>query len=132
MLIDTYYSIASLLLHCTIRDSFKFSNINDLRLSVSKVLYEENDLSTSTDVIGENFKYAISSRFKSSGSSNFDTSSPFKIFETVHIYLNPIFFSKTVFIFSCTALPILFCALLIAFCTSNTILIDSDRRQPVF
>lgn len=55
MLVDTYHSIASLFWHYIIRDSFKFLNKNDLRLSVSKVLYEENDLSTFTDVIGENY-----------------------------------------------------------------------------
>lgn len=110
----------------------KFSNINDLRLLVSKVLYEENDLSTFTDVIEANFKYVISSIFKSSGSSSFDTSSSFKIFENVHIDLNPVFFSKTVFIFSCTALPILFCALSIVFCTSNTILMDLTEDNCFF
>lgn len=53
---------------------------------------DKNYLSMTTDVVEENLKWVVSSRFKCSGSSNFDSSSLFKIFKTIHIDLNPVFF----------------------------------------
>jgi len=66
----------------TIRDSLKFPNKNDLPLLANIDLYEEKELSTSTDVIEANFKKITLSIFNSSVISDFDTSLPFKIIDT--------------------------------------------------
>jgi hypothetical protein len=109
-------------LHCTISISFKFWNFNDRRLFTNMFLYTENDLSTSTEMIGAYLKNVISLGVKSS--------ELISIWHIIFIWLKPLFLFKTLSNFKFTFFPIWLGDFFIIFLIVTTTFIDSVNANP--
>jgi len=89
------------------KNCFNVVKFNERRLGVSKLVYIENDLSTSAEVIGAYLKHEKSLSVMSSGDPRFYFEKPYKIifycrpriyFHQIHLLIVLIYRPMTVFL----------------------------------